>query len=186
MPEIKRVWHHRKPLGGWEQELLARIGRGPAARTGVTSLGLGGVANVQHVQGGLEGMDPLINHLYGPTFNIAGLRSGFLGAETGTIPFIVPARATATLDIRMVVDLSRRRSSTAFAGISIGTGSPTSRSTCSPRSMLRRRRWTTRRAVGLEDAGELAGDHDVWPIQGGGGPGPRCPTLSAYPACAAA
>ncbi len=43
-------------------------------------------------------MDPLINFLYGPTLNIAGLRSGFLGPETTTIPYIIPDRATATLD----------------------------------------------------------------------------------------
>jgi acetylornithine deacetylase/succinyl-diaminopimelate desuccinylase-like protein len=67
---------------------------------------LGGAQNVQHVLGGLEGMDPLVNLLYGPTFNIAGLRSGFLGPGTTTIPYIVPSKATATLDIRTVAYLT--------------------------------------------------------------------------------
>src|SRR4029078_13542082 len=104
-----RVWQRRKPLGGWETKLLDEIARRAAGKDWGDALALGGAAHVKEVNGGLEGMDPLVNSLYGPTFNIAGLRSGFLGAETGTIPFIVPDRATATLDIRMVLDLSAER-----------------------------------------------------------------------------
>src|SRR6185436_19515412 len=83
VPELKRVWQHRKPLGGWEKELLDEIARRAGGKDWRDALALGGAANVSHVHGGLEGMDPLVNSLYGPTFNIAGLRSGFLGAETG-------------------------------------------------------------------------------------------------------
>ena len=42
--------------------------------------------------------------MYGPTLNIAGLRSGFLGKETGLIPFIIPSEAAASIDMRIVTE----------------------------------------------------------------------------------
>src|SRR5262249_53901274 len=82
VPELRKVWQHRKPLGGWERRLLDAIAARARGKDWRDALPLGGPNNVKHVQGGLDGIDPLINSLYGPTFNIAGLRSGFLGAET--------------------------------------------------------------------------------------------------------
>ena len=182
VPELKRVWRHRKSLGGWETELLARIARRAGGKDWRDALALGGVANVAHVQGGLEGMDPLINLLYGPTFNIAGLRSGFLGAGTGTIPFIVPARATATLDIRMVVDLSpveiveairRHLDRNGFADIAIDVlaafdASQTPIADPGVQTVLKTLEgWTI--------------DYEVWPIQGGGGPWTAVPKAFGVP-----
>jgi acetylornithine deacetylase/succinyl-diaminopimelate desuccinylase-like protein len=103
---LQQVWDYRKPLPADEQELLDKLVSSARGRDWRDVIPMGGAANVADVVGGLEGSAPLINYLYGPTFNIAGLRSGFLGAETGTIPYIVPSAATATLDIRLVVDLS--------------------------------------------------------------------------------
>jgi acetylornithine deacetylase/succinyl-diaminopimelate desuccinylase-like protein len=103
---LKQVWDHRKPLPADEKELLDKLVDSAQGRDWRDVLPMGGAGNVAHVVGGLEDSAPLINYLYGPTFNIAGLRSGFLGPETGTIPYIVPSEATATLDIRLVADLS--------------------------------------------------------------------------------
>jgi hypothetical protein len=103
---LKQLWSYRKPLPADEEELLDRLVDSAWGRDWRDVIPMGGADNVAHVVGGLEGRAPLINYLYGPTFNIAGLRSGFLGAETGTIPYITPSEATATLDIRLVVDLS--------------------------------------------------------------------------------
>ncbi|HUG16552.1 MAG TPA: M20/M25/M40 family metallo-hydrolase [Thermomicrobiales bacterium] len=100
------LWSYRKPLTVDEQSLLASIAEDARGRDWRNVLPVGGAANVNDLVGGLEGLDPLINFLYGPTFNIAGLRAGFLGPETATIPFIVPDRATAMLDMRMVVGAS--------------------------------------------------------------------------------
>ena len=143
---------------------------------------LGGVSNVQHVHGGLEGMDPLLNYLYGPTFNIAGLRSGFLGAETGTIPFIVPGRATATLDIRMVVDLSpeeivdsirRHLAKHGYSDIQIDvlaafSHAQTPATDPGVKAVLR-----------TLDAWKV--DREVWPIQSGGGPWTAVPNAFGVP-----
>ncbi|MGD9147160.1 MAG: M20/M25/M40 family metallo-hydrolase [Anaerolineae bacterium] len=103
---LKQVWDYRKPLPADERELLDRLVDSVQGRDWRDVIPMGGAGNVAHVVGGQEGSAPLINYLYGPTFNVAGLRSGFLGPETGTIPYIVPSEATATLDIRLVVDLS--------------------------------------------------------------------------------
>jgi acetylornithine deacetylase/succinyl-diaminopimelate desuccinylase-like protein len=101
---LERLWAYRKPLEAEERQLLEELAAHTQGRDWREVIPLGGAANVAEVIGGMEGLDPLINYLYGPTFNIAGLRSGFLGPETGTIPYIIPARATATLDMRLVVD----------------------------------------------------------------------------------
>jgi acetylornithine deacetylase/succinyl-diaminopimelate desuccinylase-like protein len=182
VPELKQVWHHRKPLEAWERELLVEIAERTSGKDWRDVLGLGGVHNVQHVQGGLEGIDPLINQLYGPTFNIAGLRSGFLGAETGTIPFIIPGEATATIDIRMVVDLRaeeiidsirRHLDQHGFADIRIDVlsafdASETPLSDPGVQGVLKTlERWQV--------------DHDVWPIQGGGGPWTVVPNAFGVP-----
>ncbi len=103
---LEKLWTYRKPLTAEEQELLERLAARFAGRDWRDALPLGGANNVPLPTGGTEGMDPLINFLYGPTLNIAGLRSGFLGPETTTIPYIIPDRATATLDMRLVVDMS--------------------------------------------------------------------------------
>jgi acetylornithine deacetylase/succinyl-diaminopimelate desuccinylase-like protein len=100
------LWAYRKPLADDERALLNNIASDAQGRDWRDVLPVGGATNVRELVGGDEGMDPLINFLYGPTFNVAGLRSGFLGPETSTIPFIVPDRATAMLDMRMVVDTS--------------------------------------------------------------------------------
>jgi acetylornithine deacetylase/succinyl-diaminopimelate desuccinylase-like protein len=181
-PELKQVWRHRKPLEGWEQELLAKIAEAAGGKDWRDVIGLGGVGNIRHVRGGLAGIDPLVNWLYGPTFNIAGLRSGFLGAGTGTIPFIVPGRATATIDIRMVVDLSakeiidsirRHLDRNGFSDIEIDVLSAfdPSRTPLSDPGV---------QAV-LKTLGRWQIDHEVWPIQGGGGPWTVVPNAFGVP-----
>ncbi|UCH26833.1 MAG: M20/M25/M40 family metallo-hydrolase [Trueperaceae bacterium] len=103
---LEEVMSYRKPLGPEERELLETLAQTFSGKDWRDVLPLGGAANIDELNGGSEGMDPLVNFLYGPTFNIAGLRSGFLGPQTSTIPYIVPHEATASLDIRMVVELT--------------------------------------------------------------------------------
>jgi acetylornithine deacetylase/succinyl-diaminopimelate desuccinylase-like protein len=182
VPELKRLWQHRKPLGSWEKQLLDEIARRAKGKDWRDALALGGAANVRHVHGGMNGMDPLVNSLYGPTFNVAGLRSGFLGPETGTIPFIVPARASATIDIRMVVDLSpeeiidairRHLDRCGFSDIEIDVlaafgHSQTPLDDPGVQSVVKT----------LED---WEADYEVWPIQGGGGPWTAVPNAFGVP-----
>jgi acetylornithine deacetylase/succinyl-diaminopimelate desuccinylase-like protein len=182
VPELKKVWQHRKPLGGWERQLLEEIAARTRGNDWRDVLPLGGSANVGHVQGGLDGIDPLINSLYGPTFNIAGLRSGFLGAETGTIPFIIPGSATATLDIRMVVDLPpeeiidsirRHLDRNGFSDIRIDVLAAFDHSETP----------VTDPGVTsvLKTLGGWKVDYEVWPIQSGGGPWTAVPKAFGVP-----
>jgi acetylornithine deacetylase/succinyl-diaminopimelate desuccinylase-like protein len=59
------------------------------------SLGIGGFLK------GVRGRDYLLRHLFEPTCNIAGLSSGYQGPGTKTV---LPARAAAKLDFRLVPD----------------------------------------------------------------------------------
>ena len=121
--------------------------------------------------GGTEGIAPLVNLLYGPTFNVAGLRSGFLGPKSGTIPFITPGTATATLDMRMVVPmpadeiigrLRQHLDARGFSDIGLHVYSAFDASQTSVSEPAVQATLKT-----LSDWGVAA---DVWPIQPGGGP----------------
>jgi acetylornithine deacetylase/succinyl-diaminopimelate desuccinylase-like protein len=179
---LEEVWEYRKPLSAEERDLLEAIAQRNRGKDWRDVLPLGGAANVPHVNGGLDGLDPLINFLYGPTFNIAGLRSGFLGPETGTIPFIVPASATATLDMRMVVDLSadeiighvrRHLDEHDFGDIEINVLAAYSHSqtpVSNPgvqATLATLKQWNV--------------DTTVWPIEAGGGPWTAVPNAFGVP-----
>lgn len=165
------LWTYRKPLASEERTLLNALAERYKDRDWRDVLPVGGAGNVDAVVGGTDGMDPLVNLLYGPTFNIAGLRSGFLGPKSGTIPFIVPGTATATLDMRMVVEtpadeiiarLRRHLDARGFGDISIDVYSAFDASQTSVSSPAVQATLAT-----LADWGVTA---DVWPIQPGGGP----------------
>jgi len=168
---LEELWFQRKPLSAEEQELLNDLAVRFQGRDWRDVLPLGGASNVRHVVGGLEGMEPLINLLYGPTFNIAGLRSGFLGPETSTGPFIVPAQATATLDMRMVVDMApeaiidcvrRHLDVHGFVDIDIQVFSAFSHAQTSVQEPMVQSVLETAQRWNLDAA--------IWPIEAGGGP----------------
>lgn len=182
VPEIKQVWEYRKQLSSEERGLLDLLAHRSRGKDWRDVLPLGGVSNVGYLHGGLEGIDPLINYLYGPTFNVAGLRSGFLGPGTGTIPFIIPSQATATIDIRMVVEMTpeeiidsirRHLDSHGFSDIEMSVLSAFSHSqTFSGDSGVK--------AV-LQTLEDWKTDCEVWPIQGGGGPWTAVPNAFGVP-----
>ena len=179
---LEELWTYRKPLTVEEQELLDKLVARFDGRDWRDALPLGGANNVPPVTGGTEGKDPLIHFLYGPTLNIAGLRSGFLGPETSTIPYIIPDRATATLDMRLVVDMSpeeivgclrRHLDKRGFSDIEMEVfaafaHSQTSLSDPGVQSVLRT----------LEDRQV---QRVIWPIQGGGGPWTVVPNTFGVP-----
>lgn len=179
---MEELWSYRKPLHQEERDLLDAIANDAAGRDWRDVLPVGGAANVRSLVGGSEGMDPLINFLYGPTLNVAGVRSGFLGPETSTIPFIVPGSATAMLDMRLVVDpspdeiiallrahLDRR----GFTDIGIDVFAAFSHSQTSPSDPAIRAVLDTLRAWNA--------DAQVWPIQAGGGPWTVVPNAFGVP-----
>ena len=130
----------------------------------------------------MDGMNPLINWLYGPSFNIAGLRSGFVGPQTGTIPYIIPGTATATIDMRLVVELSPEEIIQAlrdhldehgFTDIDIDVFAAFSHNITPISSPASQAMLKTFKQHQL--------DYIVWPIQPGGGPWTVIPNMFNVP-----
>jgi acetylornithine deacetylase/succinyl-diaminopimelate desuccinylase-like protein len=168
---LRDAWTARAVLSDDEQRLLEGLRDRNAGRDWRDVLPVGGTQNIGPLDPGPDGMAPLREFLYGPTFNIAGMRSGFLGRGTTTIPFVVPASATATIDIRMVVDhspqtvidaLRSHLDERGFGDVSLEVLAAFSHSQTpvghpAVQAMLR-----TLQQWGV--------DTEVWPIQAGGGP----------------
>jgi len=179
---LEDLWDYRKPLAVDERELLETLAARAQGRDWRDVIPLGGAKNVSHVVGGMEGIEPLINYLYGPTFNIAGLRSGFLGPETSTIPYITPAQATATLDIRTVADrtpdeivgaLRQHLDSHGFSDIEIEVYAAFSHNQTPISDPGVQATLRTLRDWNVET--------QVWPIQAGGGPWTAVPNAFSVP-----
>jgi acetylornithine deacetylase/succinyl-diaminopimelate desuccinylase-like protein len=179
---LEEAWTYRKPLAPAERELLDALARRHAGRDWRDVLPLGGAANAPRVRGGLEGLAPLLTLLYGPSLNVAGLRSGFLGAGTGTIPFTVPHAATATLDLRLVVDLPpeevvarirRHLDRRGFSDLALTVSSAFGHAQTPPEHPAVRALLDTLHAW---DA-----DAEVWPIQPAGGPWTALPAACGVP-----
>ena len=168
---LKKVWDYRKPLTEEETELLNIIAKSAEGKDWRDVVPVGGAKNVSTIRGGMDGIDALINWLYGPTFNIAGMRSGFLGPESGTIPYIIPSTATATIDMRLVVEMSPEEIISAlrehldehgFADIEIDVYAAFSHNVTPVSAPASQAILKTMKQYNL--------NHTVWPIQGGGGP----------------
>ncbi len=179
---LRDLWSYRKPLAQEERELLDALGERFAGRDWRDVLPVGGAGNVAELNGGTDGIEPLLTFLYGPTFNVAGLWSGFLGPNTATIPFIVPGSASAMLDMRLVVEESpdeivamirRHLDERGFDDIAIEVFAAFSHSQTSPSDP------SIQAALGtLQEWGAPA---DVWPIQAGGGPWTAVPNAIGVP-----
>ena len=168
---LEEVWSYRKPLTSEEGLLLQELTARSADRDWREVLPLGGIENVPAADSKLEGIEPLIGYLYGPTLNIAGLRSGFLGPETGTIPYIIPAQATATIDMRLVIEmppeevidhLRRHLDDHGFADIEIDVYAAFSHAQTAPSHPVVQAALATLRQWRIDPV--------VWPIEPGGGP----------------
>ena len=101
---LTSAWDRAAGPSTAETALLERLAEARAGQDLRDALPLGGPDNVALDRATLDA-DALRRFLYGPTFNLAGLRSGFVGPGSGTEPFSVPSKATATIDVRSVSDL---------------------------------------------------------------------------------
>lgn len=160
------------------------IGQLAQARTGDdlrAALPLGGPGNVTLPDAHVDAAS-LARFLYGPTFNLAGLRSGFLGPNTGTEPFSVPARATATIDLRSVSDLTPETIVAAvrehldahgFADVELDVLAAFDHHRTEPSHPMVRGVTATLERQGYRP--------EVWPIQAGGGPWTSVPRAFGIP-----
>ena len=164
-----------------EAALLASLADARAGQDLRDALPLGGRDNVELERATLDG-DTLQRFLYGPTFNVAGLRSGFIGPNTGSEPFSVPARATATIDVRsvsglppeaIVAALRNHLDDHGFADVEIDALAAFDHHRTDPADPLVEAMTTT-----LERKGYLP---EVWPIQAGGGPWTAVPRAIGVP-----
>lgn len=179
VPELAARWHARAALDPAREAALQRLRARHADRDPRDALPLGGVANVD----ALRGDDPLRDLLYGPTFNVAGLRAGFLGPNTGTIPFVVPGSATATLDVRSAFDdlsadaivaaLRRHLDRHGFEDVAIDVLAAYDPHQTDPEHPLVAAAEATLAAHGYASV--------VWPIQPGGGPWTAVPRALGVP-----
>ncbi|MFN8522282.1 MAG: M20/M25/M40 family metallo-hydrolase [Chloroflexota bacterium] len=179
---LKELWSYRKPLDAEERELLDRLAERFKGRDWRDVIPVGGAANVDRLVGGSDGIAPLVNFLYGPTLNVAGMWSGFLGPRSGTIPFIVPGKASAMLDMRWVVDISpdeiighvrKHLDDRGFTDIDIEIYS----------SFSHAQTPVSHPAIQsvLQTASDWGLETDVWPIQAGGGPWSVVPSTFRVP-----
>jgi acetylornithine deacetylase/succinyl-diaminopimelate desuccinylase-like protein len=179
---LAEAWAYRKPLPPEEQRLLDALAHRHAGRDWREVLPIGGPASMPIVRGGVDGRAPLINFLYGPSLNVAGLRAGFLGLGTGTVPFVVPHAATAMLDLRFVVELSpdeivarirRHLDARGFDDIELTVYSAFGHAQTPPDH-------PAVRAV-LETLAAWRVDAELWPIQAAGGPWTAVPNACGVP-----
>ncbi len=175
-------WSTRKSLSSEELGLLEQVAARAQGKDWRDVLPLGGPSNAPQIKGSLEGMEPLLNFLYGPSFNIAGLYSGFLGRKTGTIPFIIPGEAKAMLDMRMVVDaepeeivaaIRRHLDARGFADIHIETYAAFRHAQTAVAEPVVQAALQTLAQWGVPAA--------VWPIEAGGGPWTAVPNTFGVP-----
>jgi acetylornithine deacetylase/succinyl-diaminopimelate desuccinylase-like protein len=179
---LRDLWSYRQPLSEEERELLDQLEQRFAGKDWRDVLPVGGAQNVDALNGATAGIEPLLTFLYGPTFNIAGLWSGFLGPETATIPFIVPGNASAMLDMRLVVDESpddmiqmirRHLDDRGFSDIAIDVYAAFSHSQTSVAEPVIQ--------SALQTLREWNAPAEVWPIQAGGGPWTAVPNAFGVP-----
>jgi acetylornithine deacetylase/succinyl-diaminopimelate desuccinylase-like protein len=179
---LRDLWPYRKPLTEEERDLLDGLAARFAGRDWRDVLPVGGAANVEALNGGMDGIEPLLTFLYGPTFNIAGLWSGFLGPETATIPFIVPGSAAAMLDMRLVVEESpdaivamvrRHLDDRGFTDVAIDVFAAFGHSQTPVADPVIQ--------AALQTLAERNVPADVWPIQAGGGPWTAVPNAVGVP-----
>ncbi len=179
---LQKHWYYRKPLNPEEKRALGRLGEGFAGKDWRDVLPVGGSGNVRALIGGSDGNDPLITFLYGPTLNVAGIYSGFLGPDTGTIPFIVPHKATAMIDLRMVVEIGADEIVAAirdhldqhnFRDIHIDVYAAYGHSQTPVDHPYVQAVLSTLQQWGVQP--------DVWPIQAGGGPWTAVPNVFDVP-----
>jgi len=175
------AWNTSSGPTAAEAALLERLVEARAGQDVRTALPLGGAGNVVLDHTVVDAAS-LRHFLYGPTFNVAGLRSGFIGPGTDTEPFSVPSRATATIDVRSVAHLPPEAIVAAlrdhldergFDDVELDVLAAFDHHRTDPAHPLVRGLTATLERQGYRP--------EVWPIQAGGGPWTAVPRTFGVP-----
>jgi acetylornithine deacetylase/succinyl-diaminopimelate desuccinylase-like protein len=103
IPELIDAVASPKPIQLWEQPFVeALVERAKSSNPNEFIPGLSPGAPVKTFRDNVSGEELVHRYLYGPSMNISGLRAGYTGP--GTKSFLLPDRATVTLDLRLVTD----------------------------------------------------------------------------------
>lgn len=170
VPGILEAVQPGKPIAAWEQPFVdALVAKAQAGDPNGFVPGLNPGAKVPRFREDLSGRDLILRYMYGPSMNISGLRSGYTGP--GTKSFLLPDRATVTMDLRLVTEtkateilaiLRRHLDDHGFADVEIDAKCAYDWNQTAIDADL------IRAALGLIDAAGLP--RSVWPIQAFGGP----------------
>ncbi|HEV7258662.1 MAG TPA: M20/M25/M40 family metallo-hydrolase [Bosea sp. (in: a-proteobacteria)] len=104
IPELAAVMAPLKPIEPWERPVLDAM-RASAAGKDANGVIPGLLPNfpVRQFKEEMSTEDLLERYMYGASFNISGLRSGYTGP--GSKSFLLPDSATATCDIRVISEV---------------------------------------------------------------------------------
>jgi acetylornithine deacetylase/succinyl-diaminopimelate desuccinylase-like protein len=170
VPGILEAVRPGKPIADWERPFVdALVAKAETGDPNGFIPGLNPGAKVLAFREDLSGRDLVLRYMYGPSMNISGLRSGYTGP--GTKSFLLPDRATVTMDIRLVTEtkapeilaiLRRHLDDHGFADVEIDAKCAYDWNQTPIDADL------IRAALGLIDAAGLP--RSVWPIQAFGGP----------------
>jgi acetylornithine deacetylase/succinyl-diaminopimelate desuccinylase-like protein len=104
IPELAAIMEQQKPIEDWERPLLDAMRASVAGKDPNGFIpGLAPQFPVKTFKQELSSEDLLQRYMYGASFNISGLRSGYTGP--GTKSFLLPHTATATCDLRVISDV---------------------------------------------------------------------------------
>ncbi|MDR3474286.1 MAG: M20/M25/M40 family metallo-hydrolase [Devosia sp.] len=103
IPALQAIMETPKPIEEWERPLLDTMRTSVAGKDPNTVIpGLSPQFPVKTFKRDEPAADMLLRYMYGGSFNISGLRSGYTGP--GTKSFLLPHTATATCDLRVISD----------------------------------------------------------------------------------
>ena len=170
IPELAAIMAAEKPVAGWERPVLEAMMASVARRDPNSFIpGLNTAFPVKTFKQALSPDQLLRQYMYGASFNISGLRSGYTGP--GTKSFLLPHLAAATCDLRVISEvpaqdiiamIRRHLDAHGFTDIGITVMSAYDWYQTSIESSLLKATLRTLEGHGITPT--------IWPVQGFGGP----------------
>jgi acetylornithine deacetylase/succinyl-diaminopimelate desuccinylase-like protein len=170
IPELAAIMAPDKPIEDWERPLLDAMRASVAGKDPNGFIpGLAPQFPVKTFKEELSPEDLLQRYMYGASFNISGLRSGYTGP--GTKSFLLPHTATATCDLRVISEvpakdiigiIRRHLDTNGFPDVGINVMSAYDWNQSSIESSLLQ--------ATLKTLDQHHYRHTIWPVQGFGGP----------------
>lgn len=170
IPELAAIMAQSKPIADWERPVLEAMRASVEGKDPNGFIpGLMPQFPVKTFKEELSPADLLQRYMYGASFNISGLRSGYTGP--GTKSFLLPDMATATCDLRVVSEtgaqdiiaiMRRHLDEWGFPDVAIKVMAAYDWYQTSIESSLLRATLATLDVYGCKPT--------IWPMQGFGGP----------------